>query len=280
MKIDEDNKRVYVRQSWLGDALMCMQRGKFQITHPEFRTGSDATIMGTAVHAAIERVLVGDLDPTKIATVAQESLQALMEEDNWKQTNIKPETMMPHTGLMAETWVREIMPHVLLGGQVEYKFAVPTTATVQSGNDLYTIWFEGTMDYLSPDGVLWDWKTSSRKYSQSEKQKQNVQSSVYAYAAVQNELSHFPVTFNFGVMTRATNSQGQIVPVQRTEAHGQWIVKQTASIVQSAMRIGNESNWPINDQHFLCSQSWCSWWSICKGSHVSDVEQQWSQETL
>jgi hypothetical protein len=278
VKIEEDNKRIYVRQSWLGDTLMCMQRGKFQITHPEFRSGSDATIMGTAVHTAIERVLVGDVAPDRIAEVAQDSLEALMEEDNWKQTNIKPETMMPHTGLMAETWVRDIMPHVTFGGEIEYKFKVPTPASVQVGNDLYEIWFEGTMDYLSPDGVLWDWKTSSRKYSQSEKQKQNVQSSVYAYAAVFNELSHFPVTFNFGVMTRANNSQGQIVPVQRTEAHGQWIVKQTASIVQSAMRIGRESNWPINDQHFLCSESWCSWWSICKGSHVSDVEQQWSQE--
>ena len=174
MKIEEDNKRIYVRQSWLGDTLMCMQRGKFQITHPEFRSGSDATIMGTAVHAAIERVLVGDLDPSKIAGVAQESLEALMAEDNWKQTNIKPDTMMPHTGLMAETWVRDIMPHVTFGGEVEYKFKVPTPALVQVGNDLYEIWFEGTMDYLSPDGVLWDWKTSSRKYSQSEKQKQNV----------------------------------------------------------------------------------------------------------
>jgi hypothetical protein len=278
MKIDDENKRIYVRQSWLGDALMCMQRGRFQITHPEFRTGSDATIMGTAVHTAIERVLVGDVDPKDIGSVAISAVQALQQEDNWKQTNIKPETIEPHTGIMAETWVREIMPHVMFGGQVEYKFKVPTNSFVQVGNDVYEMWFEGTMDYLSPDGVLWDWKTSSRKYSQVEKQKQNIQSSVYAFAACYNELSTFPVQFNFGVMTRATNSQGQVVPVQRTSAHGSWVVKQAASLVQSAVRMGQEINWPINDQHFLCSEAWCSWWSVCKGAHVSDVEQRWSLE--
>lgn len=278
MKIYDDSKRVYVRQSWLGDAMICMERGRLQSVMPEFRTGSDATIMGTAVHAAIEQVLSGAVQASDIGDAAVTSLEGLMETETWKQTNIKPETMKPNVAAMAKTWVDHISHKLEFGGLIEHHFNVDTERKVDINGEPYELWFSGTMDYIEPNGTIWDWKTAARKYSQSEKQKQSIQASVYALSAVIDGHSKFDVQFNFGVMTRAEKSQGQIVPVQRTSAHAKWVVEQAATLVQAATRIGYDNPWLKNDQHFLCSQTWCPWWSVCKGAYVSDVEQQWSQE--
>ena len=60
MKIDEENKIIYVRQSWLGDLAICPERARLGQVKPEFRTGSDATIIGTSIHTGIESVLKGE----------------------------------------------------------------------------------------------------------------------------------------------------------------------------------------------------------------------------
>lgn len=279
MIINHEQQRVYVRQSWLGDMMICMERGRLAEVKPEFRTGSDATIMGTAVHYGIEQVLSGAVAPTLIDEVAIEHLRQLMGTEKWKQTNIKSEDMVPHTGAMANAWLDQISPEVEFGGKIEQNFAVPTGRSVQVDmENVYEMWFSGTMDYVAPNGILWDWKTAARKYSQGEKQKQSIQASVYAFASQALGYAEWDVQFNFGVMTRSAKSQGQIVSVQRTKAHGDWVVEQATSTVTSALRMGHDLSWPKNDQHFLCSDKWCPWWSVCKGAHVSDVEQMWSQE--
>lgn len=279
MIINHEEQRVYVRQSWLGDMMICMERGRLADIKPEFRTGSDATIMGTSVHHGIEQVLSGQVSPSEIADVSVYKLGQLMSEGGWKHVNIKPDDMVPLTGIMSDTFVKDILPYVIEGGRIEQKFAVPTGRSVQIDVDkVYELWFAGTMDYVAPDGQLWDWKTAARKYSQSEKQKQSIQASVYAFAAVSLGYTDWDVQFNFGVMTRSYKSQGQFVPVIRTKAHGDWVVEQATNMVTSALRIGHGTPWPQNDQHFLCNQDWCPWWSICKGARVSDVEQKWTQE--
>ena len=63
MRIENDNgtsvNRIYVRQSWLGDALMCPERARLGSLHPELRRENDSAMMGTAVHVGIEAVLNG-----------------------------------------------------------------------------------------------------------------------------------------------------------------------------------------------------------------------------
>ena len=80
------------------------------------------------------------------------------------------------------------------------------------------------MDYVTPSGVIWDWKTASRQYNIKEKQKSSIQASVYADACVNLGLSpSYPVDFRFGVMVRQEKPKSQIVSIVRTEAHGQWL---------------------------------------------------------
>lgn len=274
---DDDGAEVRsigVRQSWVGNALMCLERGRLDITSPEFRSGSDATVLGTAMHSAIEQVLLGNCGLDGLGDAAIEGLETAMNRENWKYTSVDPADMRPLAIAMSEAWGRDVYPQVELGGQVEYKFNVPLSS-VMIGDEVVRINLEGTMDYVSPSGVLWDWKSAKRKYNQRELQKQNIQSQVYALAAIKSGLaSDWPVRFNFGVMIRKKQSEGSITPIVRTHRHGLWIERQVVNLVSAALRMGINHTWPQIDQGYLCNSTWCSHWSQCKGAHLiaSDEE--------
>lgn len=267
--------KVFIRQSWLGDALMCPERARLTALHPETRKENDSAMMGTAVHAGIEAILRGEITTPDIADFSVNAFRSREKEllaDN-KQiniTNTDPKNWNKHIASMAEAWARDIMPHVPEGGETEYKFA---TKVAGVDNELfeYELWFEGTMDYFHPQGI-WDWKTAARKYYQAEKQTQNVQSSVYAEASHAMGMIDYPVEFNFGVMIRNASSTGQIVSITRTPEHGQWIIDQTIALVNNLLTVQAKmpsSRWIVNDQHYLCSQRWCPVWSMCKGSYIT-----------
>ena len=279
MRIENDNgtsvDRIYVRQSWLGDALMCPERARLGALHPELRRENDSAMMGTAVHVGIEAVLNGELDPQYIGDHSVESFRWTEKEMNEagkyiNVTNTDPKNWNKHIDSMANAWVRDIYPHVPAGGQTEFKFATKV-ADVENSAFQYELWFEGTMDYFHPESI-WDWKTAARKYYEAEKQSQNIQSSVYAISAVAMGLTTFDVDFKFGVMIRNASSTGQVVGVTRTEGHGTCIVQQATSLVNTLLTVSQNlpsERWLVNDQHFLCSPRWCSVWSLCKGSHIS-----------
>ena len=270
-----DVTKVFVRQSWLGDALMCPERARLTALHPETRKENDSAMMGTAVHAGIEQVLNSEIQPEDIGDY---SVNAFFEREKALNaegkkiniTNTDPKNWAKHINSMANAWVSDIMPHVPLGGISEYKFA---TKVADVDNELfeYELWFEGTMDYFHPKGI-WDWKTAARKYYQAEKQTQNVQSAVYAEASHVLGMIDYPVEFNFGVMIRNASSTGQIVSISRTPEHGQWIIDQTIALVNNLLTVQAKmpsSRWIVNDQHYLCSQRWCPVWSMCKGSYIT-----------
>lgn len=278
MRIENDNgtsvDRIYVRQSWLGDALMCPERARLTALYPEERRENDSAMMGTAVHAGIENVLREEID---VRDIAERSVWAfrskeqhlLAEGKEINITNTDPKNWDKHIASMAEAWARDIYPHVPLGGQPEFKFEAKV-AEVENSLWQYELWYEGTMDYFHPEGI-WDWKTAARKYYEAEKQSQNIQSSVYACAATRLGLIDYTVNFNFGVMIRNASSTGQIVNVTRTEEHDNWITTQTTSLVNSVLLAQGHlpsERWLMNDQHHLCSQRWCSVWSKCKGSLI------------
>ena len=277
MRIEEKNgiTRIYVRQSWLGDALMCPERARLISLHPETRKENDSAMMGTACHAGIEAVLRDEISPLSIGEYSISSFRAaetdlLNQNKKINITNTEPRNWDKHIASMSDAWVRDIMPLVPKGGVSEFKFSAKV-ADVADAIFPYELWFEGTMDYFHPTEI-WDWKTAARKYYQAEKQNQNIQSAVYAKAATSLGLIDYDVKFNFGVMIRNASSTGQIVPVVRTANHGDWIVEQTKTLVNNLLTISNRwpsSRWLANDQHFLCSERWCPVWSMCKGSYIA-----------
>jgi hypothetical protein len=272
MRIDTENNRIYVRQSWLKDMLLCPERARLGSMKPEFKTQNDSAAIGTAVHAGIEAVLsqnVSTADAPDVSLIKFKELEAV----GVNHTNVNPDSWHGHVLALTQAWVKDVYPQVPLGGSSEVPFAVPTGQSVAG----YELWFEGTMDYLHENGI-WDWKTAARKYSILEKQTQDIQASIYNYAGFKLGITSENSVFNFGVMVRVSNAYGQIVSINRTKSHSDFVIQQamTACAMVLAMTdntgIPTGNRWLINDQHYLCSQRWCSWWSICKGAHISEPD--------
>ena len=263
MRIDEENKRIYVRQSWLGDMTICAERARLGITRPEFRSGSDATIIGTAMHTGIEAVLNsnGEMSYEDMMTVAKDDYAHLASLPH-KVTNIDPNSIMDSMAGMGEAFYSGILPQVTLGGKTEFKFSVPLLVTYED----YSIYLEGTMDYIDPNGTIWDWKTASRVYYGKDKQKSAIQPTAYAYAAQYLALAGDDVEFNYGVMVRQATPKHQVVPIYRNLSHADWLQYYVQATVSSTMSMGISKPWLLNDSSALCSENWCSFWSICKGA--------------
>lgn len=279
MRIDEETKRVYVRQSWLGDSMLCQERGRRMIVSPEFRTTNDSAAMGTAVHAGIEAVMRGVIDPKDAHHVSVKKLDQLRDE-GIKVTNTDPSTWEDLVRSMTNAWVSGIYPEVPLGGVSERKFEYNSGAVVGG----YELWFEGTMDYSHESG-LWDWKTAARKYSLLEKQTQSIQASVYAgHALSEGRVDEDgTVSFTFGVMIRTMKGDSQLVRIKRNSAHVMWVTEQAKTLVGSALALRSQDgswnrSWLKNDQHFLCSDRWCPWWSVCKGVFIQDTDNQLGEQ--
>ena len=261
MKIDQENQIIYVRQSWLGDMAICPERARLGQVKPEFRTGSDATIIGTAVHAGIEQVLKGEtsefVDMLEFVNNEYETLQ----NTNYTITNIEQDKIPSYLEAMSLAFYNDILPHIKLGGTPEMFFRVPLGIKVEG----YDIHLEGTMDYVDPDGDIWDWKTAKRIYNQKEKQKSAIQPTVYATAVRNLGLSENP-TFNYGVMVRQETPKAQILSVTRGVEHGKWLQHYVKGAVTTALKSGYQNEWIMNDSSALCSSQWCSYWSVCKGA--------------
>ena len=267
MRFDTETKRVYVRQSWLNDLVICPERARFKLDKPEMSSGSDATIMGTALHYGIEQVLAG-ANPTTIADIALEHWEQLKLEP-YKTTNLKPEESEGQIRGMAQAFVDGILPEVRLGGDIEWKFKFPLGLTVGE----WDVWCEGTMDYVDPCGVIWDWKTSSRAYYAKEKQAQSIQATVYSAALVSIKKCEYPVDFRYGVMVRQEKPKPQIVYMSRTADHEEWLRHNVKPAIQMALHIGvTNQNWIMNDTTALCSASWCDYWNLCKGAHLTETQ--------
>jgi hypothetical protein len=276
MIFDYDTNTIWIRQSWLGTALRCTERGRLAIVAPEWdERSSDSAFCGTSVHYAIEQYLRHAVSIDMLEDVVDAYITANVQPDMaWKKMRD-----LDHLRNNARNDVRAfreyIAPHVPLGGRTEQSFAVVIDEHRADG---WRLGIKGTIDYCAPDGSLWDWKTASRPYKPNEKQKYEVQPSIYALAAIKGALAtdwpyRLPLIFNYGVMEHmAKQARPQIVSVIRHQGHIDWAITRINDLVDLALTMGVHRNWPRDDDHFLCNETWCPWWSICKGAHLSYVE--------
>lgn len=260
-----------VRQSWLNDFMLCPERSRLAIKLPQFRSGSDATAIGTGVHAAIEWAMenhdeITDVDLEQMKQVAIEHVQLELDKPI-KLTKISDdmEKLWASVDAMTTGWYNDIAPIVEWGGHSEFQFEVDTGLVSADG---LPILLTGTMDYISPHGEIWDWKTATRAYGAADKQARAIQPTFYCYAAEQLGMSDGTQSFFYGVMIRQPTPRTQIVEVTRSTAHYDWMLRQLESAGRMATTMGMENSWPMNDQGHLCSNVWCDFWSICKGASL------------
>jgi hypothetical protein len=240
---------------------------------PKLRRGSDATAIGTAVHHAIEQYILGNATTLQdMIELARKEVNEQLADETLRRTDISADLdkMFLSVDAMVTSWHQDIRPLVPLGGLVEHKFKAPL---LEGSVSEVPLWLEGTMDYVAPDGTIWDWKTAGRSYSAKEKQKQSHQATCYVAASRALGLvpdTDEPTPFRFGVMIRQATPKAQVITVSRDKGHVEWLRRQIAGVASTALSLPMSNDWAMNDQHNLCSSKWCDYWSVCKGAHWSD----------
>lgn len=248
------------RQSQLNTWLMCPEQYRLDQAGELPRQETEATAVGTAVHAAIETVLRGDCDVDAGHDAAMDAWDTIKPTiDKWIKAS--PELCATHVSNCYTSWADTIYPGLPEITMVEAKFEVELYR-----DDYRTINLSGTVDAVDADGCVWDWKTAGRAYEQWEADRFKVQPTCYTFAAHHAWGIDNP-EFAYAVMVkRSTPPEGQIVRVQRDARHWAWLQKQALSLaftIEADLPV-----WQLNDQGWWCSDRWCGAWDRCKGAHV------------
>lgn len=282
MLIDADNHTITIRQSWLDTAIRCADRGRRDAFHP-IREEGDAAFAGTSMHAAIEQFSRGNLSLDQMeqyaTAYATKGCNEGVPQDDGSILPISfksfdgPNELIYHAGNCTRGWIQDIHPWLVAQGldkgTPEVKFSYE--AFEHRG---WTIIMQGTCDWVPDFGnVIIDWKSAGSDYKQKDKQMFAVQPAVYCGAAVNGCFGReftWPMEFFYGVAIRLkTKARGQIVPVQRTQAHLDWTYRRIRQYVDLYLDLGPDREWPMSDEgNFLCSQKWCPWYDQCRGAHI------------
>lgn len=244
------------RQSWLNTTDLCLERSRLEMDETMPKVDSDAACVGTAVHSAIEICLASGgvpLSDMKELFNAEFSELSALPTFRWvKYTDLSARAWGE---LCLTSWWTEILPTLSFDAQLEESFVVPLVDSNERVIEL-----SGTVDYVDRNkGLLIDWKTSGGgPYRAWEKQRWAVQPTVYTYAFTYKGVVP---DFQYVVM----HPKGvQRLDVVRTQGDHAWLAAKCVSMAR--LLEAGLSQWPLNDNHALCSEKWCPAWASCKGA--------------
>jgi hypothetical protein len=256
---------------------------------------NDAATVGTAFHAVIEHELL------------QQPFDTLYDLQGWAahyyvhlleqyQRDCKPfstSSFGTHdraiellTKLGAAWFMSDERELLLTAGEkpaVEWHFDLPfCEVPVKKGGkkeEIIPVFLAGTADIVW-NNELWDWKTAGSEYRRWEYQRWGRQPDVYTWAAAQSGLilpeSDGSYMFKFKVFIRNNDPTlgCQTVEVLRSANNWGWMRELVSRLVNFSYNMGLDREWPVDDQHVLCSPKWCTFYDMCKGAHV-DGQRWW-----
>lgn len=257
-----------IHQSWLNTFLTCPEQARLIASREYPRDESSSAAAGTAVHAAVQGVLLNCLDFKAALQAGIDTFQTISSADGFRWEKIKTErTALKHIEGGFKSWYVYVLPNLGSTVWVEEPFDF-----VLYEDEMRIIRIAGTVDYGEASGLA-DWKLTSNtdKYGKRDGWKQTrwaVQPTFYAAAAYNAGLFQPNQTVPFAFW--ALSPQGrkpQLLRADRTWQHVEWLKQQ---LVFAAVLIeGKLPVWPLNDQHALCSEKWCMAWPDCKGKYFS-----------
>jgi hypothetical protein len=257
---DDGITRVYFRQSWINNFLLCNDRARLDVESDET---NEAAALGTSWHGGIEAALRGEADtPSQVAEASIGVLQALEHTFEYDDlTHDKACQHLRHWSKMLRTQPEFVSLYDNPDRLIEQAFEVHLDT--MGDVELYLV---GTIDAIDNPTCVIDWKTSSRKYQRWEKQRWAVQPTVYAEACRQmGWVNDEKVDFRFVVFERnLARDAPETIRVTRGPGHTAWLTR----MLWRAYDLRQLDTWPLNDQHALCSEKWCPAWSQCKGLYV------------
>lgn len=271
MIVDEQSKEISFRQSWLGTAFRCPEEARWAINHPEMEQCSDEAFIGTAAHAGIEAFINGasQTDARKAVRCEYTTNDEARDLRFTKRSGI--DECIDYSERCFDAWFNDIRPHAPLeGARAEVGFEVPVFE--YRG---YLAVIKGTADLIPAVDDPWDWKTAGGEYRQKAKQMWAIQPTIYSMAAVlggfgRNDFT-WPMKFTYGVMVKRVNEcRGQMLVVERTEEHAEWAMHRMRGFIDMYLDMGLARPWPMVDEdNYLCSAKWCSFYDECRGKYVS-----------
>jgi hypothetical protein len=248
------------RQSDLNTWMMCPEQFRLNRAGQLPRHESDATAVGTAVHHGIEGVLSGQCSLDEGHDLAAEKFTELLPTiERWNKADER--TCYVHVSNCYTTWADQVYPMLPAAVLVEESFRV-----LLHEDEHRTIHLTGTVDMLDELGCVWDWKNMGAEIQKWEADRFKIQPTAYTYAARHAWGVEEP-EFAYAVMLkRAKPVDAQILYVQRTEQHWEWLKRQAVSL---ALQIEAQLPvWHLRDQGWHCSAKWCGAWDSCKGAHL------------
>lgn len=289
MRVDDNG--LHLRQSEINDWLLCPERFRRRMQEEyaaellgmvPINMESDAALVGTAVHHAIETEL-DDMPHrvTELVEVASNYYTVMADKfENDPATQFTTHTFGTVDKALASVehlinmWHQSSIRFELLYETderllTEWEFDVPFCEV-----DSLPVYLTGTADLVIPNSKIIDWKTAGQKYQRWEKQRWAVQPTVYTFAA--HSAGYFDdmdrIPFDFWVLQRG-GKQAQQVDCWRSVGHWEWLAEQITPMVAAIVEAANimwQNPWQKNDQSALCSAKWCPFWSTCKGLHVPE----------
>ena len=143
--------------------------------------------------------------------------------------------------------------------------------------------FKGTADYPTPYGV-YDWKFPGEHYKRWEKQRYDMQRSIYTAAGVAGALPFeydWPVPMTFGVVNRKlyknrtgdfSEHKGVLVSTTGTYNHLEWAKHHAKVLIDMIVTMGLERPWPLRQEDWLCSAKWCGNYHECRGKFITPLD--------
>lgn len=269
-----------VHQSALNEADICLERVRLGMLGDVVDGPSDATAVGTALHAGIEcsidSFLAGDgwLSVLDIIELGVETFVSETEQPGFRWVKRNEKQALAYLDKAARAWHEQVQP-ALRPVATEVPFGPYELFTDEVNR--FTVEVAGTIDYVDAALGLMDWKTGSPHSWERkgwEKQRWAIQPTTYTwgYERLLQEQGKTniaaPIPFTFVVML--DNGKVHTERVTRTPRDWLWLqdkVRSLAPLVMSELPV-----WPKNDQHALCSEKWCPQWFRCKGRDVEDTD--------
>lgn len=262
--LEDGRKQITLRQSWLNTFFNCPELARREAFEGLEGTETDATAIGTAMHAGAELAVTGAYDYKSCLDYALSEFERLAPEVRWVQVKRK-DTALQYVQTCFDTWWADVRP--LLGEPlgIEHTFNV-----VLWEDDDYVVRLSGTMDFVDDLSIIWDWKSAgdADKYGRNawEHKRWSIQPTVYTYAWWVETGEVVPFTFA-ACLKGPTRRPAQFVTVTRDETHWDWLGQQIRPIID--LWEADLKAWPLRDQHVLCSPKWCPAWDTCKGQAVT-----------
>lgn len=251
--------------SWLKDFATCPEKARrryFGITPNKV---TEYTALGSAVHAGIEYELRGLLDKQPTDADGMHGAARGVLERLWSDPTYEPQKMneAEQERLVNQhltTFTRETLPHLN-----------PLVAEEQFNLELYhdafrVIHIRGAIDCVDKNLGVIDWKTAGNPHKQWEKQRYEIQPTVYTWAW--NKLQGTNVD-HMRYVVYIHDKGVQEYTVSRTPEHVDWLTFQAlaaARQVESGLPI-----WTMNDSGWWCAAKWCPAYSACKGAFIKET---------